>query len=67
MSLEKGIPWQYGCLDQNLDNKLQLMELVITMAYQAKCNYEDVFGSVRYWDLLIFNFLRKSHFKFLRD
>ena len=34
-------------LVEELDNKLQLMELVITMAYQAKCNYEDVFGSVR--------------------
>ena len=48
-------------LVEQLDNKLQLMELVITMAYQAKCNYEDVFGSVRYWDLLIFNFLRKRN------
>ena len=48
-------------LVEQLDNKLQLMELVITMAYQAKSNYEDVFGSVRYWDLLIFNFLRKRN------
>ena len=46
-------------LVEQLDDKLQLMELVITMAYQAKCNYEDVFGSVRYWDLLIYNFLKK--------
>ena len=46
-------------LVEQLDDKLQLMELVITMAYQAKCNYEDVFGAVRYWDLIIFNFLRK--------
>ena len=46
-------------LVEELDDKLQLMELVITMAYQAKCNYEDVFGSVRYWDLIIYNFLKK--------
>ena len=46
-------------LVEELDDKLQLMELVITMAYQAKCNFADVFGSVRYWDLIIFNFLRK--------
>ena len=26
-------------LVEQLDDKLQLMELVITMAYQAKCNY----------------------------
>ncbi len=46
-------------LVEQLDDKLQLMELVITMAYQAKCNFEDVFGSVRYWDLVIYNFLKK--------
>ena len=46
-------------LVEQLDDKLQLMELVITMAYQAKCNFEDVFGSVRYWDLIIYNFLKK--------
>ena len=48
-------------LVEELDDKLKLMELVITMAYQAKCNFEDVFGSVRYWDLLIYNFLKKRN------
>jgi len=46
-------------LVEQLDDKLQLMKLVITMAYSAKCNYEDTFGSVRFWDLLIYNFLKK--------
>ena len=47
-------------LVEQLDNKLQLMNLLVTMAYSAKCNYEDVFGSVRFWDLLIYNFLKKK-------
>jgi DNA polymerase elongation subunit (family B) len=47
-------------LVEELDDKLQLMDLLVTMAYSAKCNYEDVFGSVRYWDLLIYNFLKKK-------
>jgi len=46
-------------LVEALDDKLKLMDLAITMAYSAKCNYQDVFGSVRYWDLLIYNFLKK--------
>jgi DNA polymerase elongation subunit (family B) len=36
------------------------MDLLVTMAYSAKCNFTDVFGSVRYWDLLIYNFLKKK-------
>ena len=29
------------------------------MAYEGKVNYSDVFGQVKYWDTLIYNFLRK--------
>jgi len=47
-------------LVEALDDKLKLMDLIITMAYSAKCNYQDVFGSVRFWDLLIYNFLKKK-------
>ena len=31
------------------------------MAYEAKVNYEDVFGQVKYWDVLIHNYLRKKN------
>ena len=27
------------------------------MAYEAKVNYTDVLGSVKYWDILIHNYL----------
>ncbi|MAG49903.1 DNA polymerase [Candidatus Woesearchaeota archaeon] len=44
-----------------LEDKLKLIELVLTMAYEAKVNYNDVFSQVRMWDMLIYNFLRKEN------
>ena len=41
-----------------LEDKMKLIELCLTMAYEAKVNYTDVLGSVRYWDVLIYNYLR---------
>ncbi len=40
-----------------LEDKMKLIELCLTMAYEAKVNYTDVLGSVRYWDVLIHNYL----------
>ena len=42
-----------------LEDKLKLIELVLTMAYEAKVNYTDVFSQVRMWDMLIYNYLKK--------
>jgi len=44
-----------------LEDKLKLIELILTMAYEAKVNYDDVFSQVRVWDVLIYNYLRKEH------
>ena len=44
-----------------LEDKLKLIELILTMAYEAKVNYNDVFSQVRMWDMLIYNFLRKEN------
>jgi len=44
-----------------LEDKMKLIELVLTMAYEAKVNYQDVFSQVRMWDTLIYNFLRKEN------
>ena len=44
-----------------LEDKLKLIELVLTMAYEAKVNYNDVFSQVRMWDMLIYNYLRKEN------
>ena len=43
-----------------LEDKMKLIELCLTMAYDAKVNYTDVLGSVRYWDVLIYNHLREK-------
>ena len=44
-----------------LEDKLKLIELVLTMAYEAKVNYTDVFSQVRMWDMIIYNYLKKDN------
>ena len=48
-------------LVDKLEDKMKLIELALTMAYDAKVNYTDVLGTVRYWDILIYNFLREKN------
>ena len=43
-----------------LEDKMKLIELCLTMAYDAKVNYTDVLGTVRYWDVLIYNYLKEK-------
>lgn len=40
-----------------LEDKLKLIELALTLAYDTKCNYEDVFAQTRMWDSLIYSYL----------
>ena len=40
-----------------LEDKLKLIELALTLAYDTKCNYEDVFAQTRMWDALIYSHL----------
>ena len=44
-----------------LEDKMKLIELCLTMAYDGKVNFIDVLGSVRYWDILIYNHLREQN------
>jgi len=46
-------------LVDRLDDKMKLLELAFTMAYDAKVNYEDVYSQVRMWDNIIFIYLDK--------
>ena len=48
-------------LVDKLEDKMGLIKLCLTMAYDAKVNYTDVLGSVRYWDILIYNYLREKN------
>lgn len=48
-------------LIDRLEDKLKLIELAITLAYDSKSNYEDVFTQVRMWDNIIYNYLYKEN------
>ena len=40
-----------------LEDKLKLVELALTLAYDTKCNYEDVFAQTRMWDSMTYSYL----------
>lgn len=46
---------------KKLDDKLKLIDLALTMAYDAKINIEDVFGTVKPWDAIIYDYLLKDN------
>ena len=54
---------EYNIVDvelvDRLESKMKLIELALTMAYEAKVNYADVFYQVRMWDNIIYNYLKK--------
>ena len=56
---------EYNIVDvelvDRLEDKMKLIELAITMAYDAKVNYADVFFQVRMWDNIIYNYLKKRN------
>ena len=45
-------------LVEKLENKLKIMEMIISLAYLAKINFNDVFSPVKMWDMIIYNHLR---------
>ena len=55
---------EYNIHDVNLvdqlEDKMKLIELAVTMAYDAKVNVDDVFSQVKMWDTLIYNDLSKK-------
>ena len=56
---------EYNIIDVELvdrmEDKMKLIELAITMAYDAKVNFVDVFYQVRMWDAIIYNYLKKRN------
>ena len=44
-------------LIDRLEDKMKLLELAITMSYDAKANFEDVYSQVRMWDTMFYNYL----------
>ena len=44
-----------------LEDKLKLLELALTLAYDTKTNYDDVFAQTRMWDALTYNHLMERN------
>ena len=55
---------KYNIIDvrlvDQLDDKIKLLDLAFTMAYDAKVNFEDVYSQVRMWDNIIYVYLAKQ-------
>ena len=56
---------RYNIIDvqlvDKLEDKLKLIELAITMAFDAKVNFIDIHYQVRMWDTIIYNYLKKKN------
>ena len=44
-----------------LEDKLKLLELAVTLAYDTTTNFEDVFAQPRLWDSLTYSYLYEKH------
>lgn len=44
-----------------LEDKLKLIELAITLAYDTKSNFEDVFAQTRMWDAMTYSYLLEKN------
>ena len=55
---------EYNIIDVKLvdalEEKMKLIDLAVTMAFDAKVNFNDVFYQVRMWDMIIYNDLKKK-------
>ena len=40
---------------------MKLIELALTILMMAKVNYMDVLGSTKYWDIIIYNYLKSKN------
>jgi DNA polymerase elongation subunit (family B) len=57
--------WQKFCaynvhdciLVKRLDDKLKFIDLAINLAYVSKLNFDEIFGPVKMWDTLCYNYL----------
>ena len=45
-------------LVDKLEDKMKLIELLYTLAYESKMNFNDVYSPVRMWDMIIYNYLK---------
>jgi len=48
-------------LVDRMEDKLKLIELAVTMAFDAKVNFIDIHYQVRMWDTIIYNYLKEKN------
>ena len=48
-------------LVDQLEDKMKIIKLILTMAFDAKCNFTDIYSSVRTWDCILYNKLLKQN------
>jgi DNA polymerase elongation subunit (family B) len=48
-------------LVDRIDDKGKFVELALTLSYDNKCNFEDVFAQVRMWDVICFHHLKSKN------
>lgn len=63
LDFQKFIEYNYKDVElvERLDEKLKLLDLALTLAYDSKTNYPDVFMQVRMWTEIIQNHLRAKN------
>lgn len=44
-----------------LDEKLKLFDITFSLAYYAKVNYSETLGTVKIWEILLYNYLKNSN------
>lgn len=48
-------------LVENIDRKCKLFELGLTLAYNSKTNFDDIFQQTKMWDSLVYDYLKKKN------
>lgn len=48
-------------LIEKMEDKLKLIELGLTLAYDTRCNYEDIFAQTRMWDSMTYAYLLQQN------
>ena len=47
-------------LVDRLEQKMKLLDMIMSLAYLSKCNFTDVFAQTRMWDCIIYNHLLRE-------
>lgn len=46
-------------LVERMEQKVALLALIFTMSYEIGCNYKDVFGTVKQWEITLYRYMAR--------